>query len=104
MKKKIENMGKEILQNAIKNNEIVVLLLGRPYHLDPGINHEILTEFQNLGFKILTINAIPKDPKFLIEFFKKDLEKGYIESVFDIRDVWQENFSRLTPKKTLKSK
>ena len=101
---KIENMGKEILQDAIKNKEIVVLLLGRPYHLDPGINHEILTEFQNLGFKILTINAIPKDPKFLTEFFKKDLEKGYIESVFDIRDVWQENFSTNSTQKVWAAK
>ncbi|NPA28497.1 MAG: CoA activase [Epsilonproteobacteria bacterium] len=90
--KYIQNMGRDILENAIKNKEVVILLLSRPYHIDSGLNHQILEEFQALNYKILTINSIPKDKEFLEPFFKDDLGKT-IESVFDIRDVWQENFS-----------
>ncbi len=85
--------GKEILEYAQKNNEVVLLLLGRPYHADSGINHEILEEFQSLGFKSISINSIPKDKTYLNRYFKEDIEKGYIKNCFDIRDVWSENFS-----------
>ena len=37
-------------------------MLGRPYHLDPGLNHGIPDEFQALGYPILSIRSIPKDP------------------------------------------
>ncbi len=102
--KSVEAKGKEIIENIEENGEIAVLLLGRPYHLDPGINHEILSEFQALGFKILTINSIPKEAKFLEKYFKRDLENGLIESVFDIRDVWQENFSTNSAQKVWAAK
>jgi len=88
----IQNIGKNIIKNAIANNEVIILLLGRPYHLDKGINHEILNEFQALGYKVLTINSIPKTQEFLEPFFKDEIGKT-IESPFDIRDVWSENFS-----------
>ncbi len=102
--KDVEARGKALLQEVEANGEVAVLLLGRPYHLDPGINHEILSEFQALGFKILTINSIPKEPEFLERYFKADLEKGLIESVFDIRDVWQENFSTNSAQKVWAAK
>ena len=102
--KEVENRGKELLSYVEKNQEITVLLLGRPYHLDPGINHEILSEFQALGFKILTINSIPKEPEFLEKYYKNDLENGIIESVFDIRDVWQENYSTNSAQKVWAAK
>jgi len=102
--KMVQQKGKEILESAFKNKEVVILLLGRPYHLDPGINHEILTEFQNLGFKVITINSIPKEVQFLEPFFKDDFEKRLIESVFDIRDVWEENFSTNSAQKVWAAK
>jgi predicted nucleotide-binding protein (sugar kinase/HSP70/actin superfamily) len=89
----IMQRGREILDSAEKNKEIVLLLLGRPYHMDKGINHEILEEFQALGFKSISINSIPKDKEYLYRFFKEDIENGYIKDPFDIRDVWRENFS-----------
>ena len=102
--KSFEQRGKNIILDAIKNKEVVILLIGRPYHLDPGINHEILDEFQALGFKIITQNSIPKDKEFLEPLFRDDLQKGYIESVFDIRDVWQENFSTNSAQKVWAAK
>ncbi|HEY0635185.1 MAG TPA: hypothetical protein VGE00_07380, partial [Gammaproteobacteria bacterium] len=72
---------------------VVLLLIGRPYHNDPGLNHEILEEFQTLGYPVLSIRSIPKDPDYLQRFFADDLAAGTIADVFDIRDVWPENYS-----------
>ena len=96
--------GKEILDSAVANGEVVILLLGRPYHLDSGINHEILDEFQSLGFKSISMSAIPKDEEYLKPYFKDDIEKNYISSVFDIRDVWAENFSTNSAQKVWAAK
>jgi len=70
-----------------------VLLLARPYHLDPGLNHGTLDEFQALGYPVLSIRSIPKDPKWLARFFKDDLDRKYIETPLEVSDVWPENYS-----------
>ena len=85
--------GREILDSAVANDEIVILLIGRPYHSDPGINHEVLDEFQSLGFKTISMRAIPREPEYLQQFFGQEQDDGYIESAYDIRDVWPENYS-----------
>lgn len=89
----LQNQGGEILRQAEQNGRMVVLLLGRPYHADPGINHRIPEELQALGYPVLTVRSIPKDPVWLRRFFADDLEQGLITDVFDIRDVWPENYS-----------
>ena len=89
----MQRRGLEILTQAEKNNSIVLLMLGRPYHNDPGLNHEILEEFQSLGYPVLSIRSIPKDTSYLSRFFKTDIEKGLIKDVFDVSDVWPENYS-----------
>ncbi|MCK5335099.1 MAG: CoA activase, partial [Gammaproteobacteria bacterium] len=89
----LQRRGLDILTEAEKNNTIVLLMLGRPYHNDPGLNHEILEEFQSLGYPVLSIRSIPKDTGYLSRFFKQDIESGLIKDVFDISDVWPENYS-----------
>ncbi|MGC9351082.1 MAG: acyl-CoA dehydratase activase-related protein, partial [Sulfurovum sp.] len=96
--------GREILENAVKNSEIVLLLLGRPYHSDPGLNHEVLDEFQSLGFKTLSLRSIPKDEAYLRPFFQEEIYAGLIESPYDIRDVWPENFSTNSSQKVWAAK
>ena len=34
-------------------------MLGRPYHHDPGLNHEIMDEFQKLGYPIFSQSTLP---------------------------------------------
>lgn len=89
----LEHHGLEVLHKAEQENDLVLLLLGRPYHNDPGINHDIMEEFQTLGYPILSIRSIPKDTDYLRNFFKQDLNENRISDVFDIRDVWPENYS-----------
>lgn len=100
----IMSEGREILDEATKNGEIVLLLLGRPYHSDPGLNHEVLDEFQSLGFKTLSMRSIPKDEAYLNPYFASDIADGYIKDCFDIRDVWPENFSTNSAQKVWAAK
>jgi activator of 2-hydroxyglutaryl-CoA dehydratase/predicted nucleotide-binding protein (sugar kinase/HSP70/actin superfamily) len=89
----LQRRGLEILEQLEEEHRVGVLLLGRPYHLDPGLNHGILDEFQALGYPVLSIRSIPKDPHWLARFFRGDLDRGFIESPLDISDVWPENYS-----------
>lgn len=89
----LQRRGLQILTEAEKNNTIVLLMIGRPYHNDPGLNHEILEEFQSLGYPVISIRSIPKDVGYLSRYFKKDIEENKIKDVFDIKDVWPENYS-----------
>jgi len=54
--------GSEIIKNAKNNPEkrIVVVLAGRPYHIDPLINHKIPGILSGLGVDILTEDAVPE--------------------------------------------
>ena len=96
--------GREILDTAEANHEVVILLLGRPYHSDPGLNHDILDEFQSLGFKTLSMRAIPKDESYLLRYFQEDVHNKTVESAYDIRDVWAENFSTNSAQKVWAAK
>lgn len=98
------NQGRKVLDSAIRDKEVVILLLGRPYHSDPGLNHDVLDEFQSLGYKILSMGAIPKDEEYLKAFFGADIEAKKIESCFDIRDVWLENYSTNSSQKVWAAK
>ena len=89
--------GRAMLDEAVANDEIVILLLGRPYHSDPGLNHEVLDEFQSLGFKTISMRAIPKDEAYLSQYFGE-------EDVYDIRDVWAENYSTNSSQKVWAAK
>ena len=89
----LQRRGLEILEALEAENKVGVLLLARPYHLDPGLNHGILDEFQALGYPVLSIRSIPKDPKWLARFFKDDLDRKYIETPLEVSDVWPENYS-----------
>ena len=96
--------GRAILDDAEANNEVVILLLGRPYHSDPGMNHEVLDEFQSLGFKTLSMRAIPKDEAYLSRYFEEDVKQEHVSSAYDIRDVWAENYSTNSAQKVWAAK
>jgi activator of 2-hydroxyglutaryl-CoA dehydratase/predicted nucleotide-binding protein (sugar kinase/HSP70/actin superfamily) len=89
----LEKRGRAILEDVEKNDAVAILVLGRPYHSDPGLNHGIPDEFQVLGYPILSIRSIPKDRAYLDRFFEDDLRSGLIEHPLEIDDVWPENYS-----------
>ncbi len=91
--KDLQARGKAILDVVEKENRVALLMIGRPYHSDPGLNHGVLEEFQILGYPVLSMRSIPKDKAYLERFFKQDMDQKLIESPLDIRDVWPENYS-----------
>jgi predicted nucleotide-binding protein (sugar kinase/HSP70/actin superfamily) len=91
--REMETRGRAILDEVERDNRVALLLLGRPYHLDPGLNHGVLEEFQVLGFPILSIRSVPKDDDYLGRYFAEELAKGLIKSPLEISDVWPENYS-----------
>ncbi len=76
-----------------RENRLGIVLLGRPYHADRGINHEILHSFQKLGYPIFTPASLPVDAVTLERMFGEEVEAGIIEDALDIRDVWKNAYS-----------
>ncbi len=89
----LQNKGRAILETVEEENRVAVLMIGRPYHSDPGLNHGVLEEFQVLGYPILSMRSIPKDPEWLHRFFESDIKAGRIERPLEVQDVWPENYS-----------
>lgn len=88
----MQQAGKKALNWLVENNKIGILVLGHPYHHDPGLNHGIPGQFQVKGFPILCIESLPTDPEYLSTLFSKDELKDF----FCIKDVWTRNFNRNT--------
>jgi predicted CoA-substrate-specific enzyme activase len=99
-----EEKGKAIIEELEASGKMGILLLGRPYHNDPGINHEITEEFQALGYPILSMRSIPKDKEWLSRYFDDYDRKGNPISPLDIADVWPENYSANSAQKVWAAK
>lgn len=89
----LQEKGRAILETVEAEDRIAILVLNRPYHSDPGLNHGIPEEFQVLGYPILSIRSIPRDHEYLVRYFKKDIESGKVKSPLEINHVWPENYS-----------
>ena len=81
------------MERLERENRIGIVLLSRPYHADPGVNHQILAEFQKLGYPIFTPSSLPLDPEILDRLFGDEVRAGVIETPLDIRDVWKNAYS-----------
>ena len=57
-KQDIRNKGEEILKYIEKNNLRGIVLAGRPYHIDPEINHGIDTLITSLGLCVLSEDSV----------------------------------------------
>ena len=96
--------GREVLSKLEAEDKLGVVLLGRPYHNDPGINHEILEEFQKLGYPVFAEDALPIDDDILERLFGEDVRKGIISHPMDISDVWKNSYSENTSRKVWAAK
>lgn len=89
----LQDKGRAILETVEHEDRVAILLIGRPYHSDPGLNHGIPEEFQVLGYPILSVRSIPREPKYLERFYKGDIEAGRCKSGLELNHVWPENYS-----------
>ena len=58
-KVRVRNVAAEILENAREDRRPVILLMGRPYHIDPLINHKIPDIIADFGLDVITEDAVP---------------------------------------------
>ena len=57
-RKDIQDEGKRALEYIRENNLKAIVLAGRPYHIDPGINHGIPELILSLGWAVLSEDSI----------------------------------------------
>lgn len=96
--------GRKVLKWLEQEQRIGVVLLARPYHNDPGMNHEIPDELQKLGYPILTVQSLPLDEDIVQPLFQPDIDAGFIKDPFDITDVWKNSYSENTNQKVWAAK
>ncbi len=87
----LQDKGRAILETVEAEGRVAILMVGRPYHSDPGLNHGIPDEFQTLGYPILSVRSLPRDTEYLKRYFKPEFARG--QHPLDINDVWPENYS-----------
>ena len=54
----IQNFGENLLKRIKETGENAILLVGRPYHIDPEINHGIAEMIQSYNLPILSEDAV----------------------------------------------
>ncbi len=77
------------LDSLEREHRLGVVMLGRPYHHDPGLNHGILDEFQKIGYPVFSQNTLPLDDDLLDRLFGDEVRAGIITHPLDISDVWK---------------
>jgi len=92
----IRKRARQTLDQLEREDRIGIVMLGRPYHHDPGLNHEILDEFQKLGYPIFSQSTLPVDEDILDRLFGDEVRAGVISHPLDISDVWKNSYSAST--------
>ncbi len=100
----IRRRARQVLDQLEREDRIGIVMLGRPYHHDPGLNHEILDEFQKLGYPIFSQNTLPLDEDMLERLFGEEVRAGMINSPLDISDAWKNSYSCSTNHKVWAAK
>ena len=100
----IRKRARQELDRLEREDRIGIVMLGRPYHHDPGLNHEIMDEFQKLGYPIFSQNTLPLDDDLLERLFGEEVRAGVISSPLDISDAWKNSYSCSTNHKVWAAK
>jgi predicted CoA-substrate-specific enzyme activase len=100
----IRRRARQVLDQLEREDRIGIVMLARPYHHDPGLNHEILDEFQKLGYPIFSQNTLPLDDDMLERLFGDEVRAGVISSPLDISDAWKNSYSCSTNHKVWAAK
>jgi activator of 2-hydroxyglutaryl-CoA dehydratase/predicted nucleotide-binding protein (sugar kinase/HSP70/actin superfamily) len=96
--------ARETLEELEREDRLGVVVLGRPYHNDPGVCHEILDEFQKIGYPAFTQDSLPIDDDIVWRLFGDDVREGRIAEPMDINDVWKNSYSENTSRKVWAAK
>ena len=89
--------ARAVLRQLQREERLGILMLGRPYHHDPGLNHGIFEEFQKRGYPVFSQSLLPVDADVLEDVFGGD-------HPLDIDDVWEHSYSASTTHKVWAAK
>ena len=92
----IQRRAREVLDQLEREKRVGIVVLARPYHHDPGLNHEILEEFQKLGYPVFSQSTLPTDLDLLERLFGDEVRSGAIRDPLEIQDVWKNSYSANT--------
>ena len=95
---------RSVLEQLEREDRLGVVLLGRPYHNDPGVNHEIMEEFQKIGYPVFTEDCLPIDDDIIWRLFGDEVKAGDIPHPMSITDVWKNSYSENTSRKVWAAK
>ncbi|MGC2403894.1 MAG: BadF/BadG/BcrA/BcrD ATPase family protein [Acidobacteriaceae bacterium] len=100
----IRRQARKTLDQLEREDRIGIVMLGRVYHHDPGLNHEIMEEFQKLGYPVFSQSTLPLDEDMLDRLFGAEVRAGLITHPLDIKDVWKNRYSTSTNHKVWAAK
>ena len=89
----VRKKAREVINLLEREGRVGIVMLGRPYHHDPGIHHGIPEQFQKLGYPVLSQSTLPLDADLLERLFGEEVRAGRISDPLDISDVWKNSFS-----------
>jgi activator of 2-hydroxyglutaryl-CoA dehydratase/predicted nucleotide-binding protein (sugar kinase/HSP70/actin superfamily) len=89
----LRRRARAALDEIEREDRLGVVILGRPYHHDPGLNHEIPDELQKLGYAVFSQSTLPFDEDLLERLFGEEVRAGLIRHPLDISDVWKNSLS-----------
>jgi predicted nucleotide-binding protein (sugar kinase/HSP70/actin superfamily) len=95
----LRRRARAVLDRITREDRIGIVVLGRPYHHDPGVNHGILQELQKRGYPVFSQMILPRDEDLLERLFGDDIRDGVISHPLDISDVWKHTTSENTNQK-----
>ena len=85
----LQGRAETILAEVARSHgtKAAVLVLGRPYHADPGLCHFVGEQIQALGYPVLSIRSLPRGDDYLRVSMKQDLAEGRVADPFDVREL-----------------
>jgi activator of 2-hydroxyglutaryl-CoA dehydratase/predicted nucleotide-binding protein (sugar kinase/HSP70/actin superfamily) len=96
--------GRSVLDGLEREDRLGIVVLGRPYHHDPGVNHDICDELQRRGYPIFSQDTLPLDADVLERLFGDDIRDGAVDSPLSLDDVWKNSYSENTNRKVWAAK
>ncbi len=101
---RMRRAARQTLDQLEREDRIGVVVLARPYHNDPGLNHEICDELQKLGYPVFAQDWLPIDADMLERLFGDEVRAGDFKSPLSIEDAWKNSYSENTSRKVWAAK
>jgi predicted nucleotide-binding protein (sugar kinase/HSP70/actin superfamily) len=92
----LQNLRKKAaaaIKRLERNGKLGIVLLGKPYHNDPGVNHGILDALNRHGYPVFTIESLPRDGEIVERIFEEEIQRTH---QMDIRDEWSKCYCENT--------